>query len=62
MVPPANCSNKEKHTCSFEQVCGVIIASHLAYTAFKSKQYLRGLKSKRYMSGINGPKIDESLS
>ncbi len=40
MVPSANHSNKEKHTFSFEQVCGVVLASHLAYTAFKSKQYL----------------------
>ncbi len=62
MVPPTNRSNREKHTRSFERVCSVILASHLTHTAFKSKQYLRGLKSKRCMSSTNGPKFHESLS
>jgi hypothetical protein len=46
VVPPASYSNKEKHTYSNEQVCGVVLVSHLAYTAFKTKQYLEVGKVK----------------
>jgi hypothetical protein len=46
VVLSANYSNKEKHTYSNEQVWGVVLASHLAYTAFKTKQYLEVGKVK----------------
>src|SRR5215471_20266620 len=61
VVPLANYHKREKHTCSTVQAWSVVLASHLTHTVCTSKPYLRGLRSERCMSSINGPKIDESV-